>query len=649
MTQTIFERYTTQAYQDFLNRLEAVESKLVSARIDFDPTLTFTQMDNAVLSEQARHAWCLCRIISLLRTIIKGPSHALENKSFFPKMLFYRRLEEALPELEECFKLLKQLGTREIDNRDTFLLGVLVWELLQSLNPLICRESKELWDNLHRRSLYWQSGFTTMPRQLHSKLRTYFHARTDAHKIDLLQEIRTCVFHDYLRTDVTPEMIRNALNTLQFNANAELQHTVSTPISMNLNNDILTAEHKKRLDTLDFLHAQLESYDNPISANLLAQHLNSAMFNILDCFDSPVSEPNTYSYLTPADKLKFIFDAIVFRTNDAVSSEVALVASGVFQALAPKWLTTTASTYLVSASPGTTYIRTKFPNYQPIDLNPYLYDSVTDPGTKKKLYQQNARSMIADLKQRLDKTLVYQQSLKTLVGNVRACQAAKILYVHQILSLIALLATRVEHIVQYQDCSESVSQFEIAYRNYFGDTALDARSQLIISQIGRLIPLSDSEINRNSVLAGDLRCVNQQIMDLQGQNELLNVTQKFSELLAATQRYETQYHEEQARFTFPEPNATWRKNFPYYTMLAFLLGAISLVISIGILIGNPYLTLLVLPVLVNYTVPVCVLAGSVGSTVLLKSGIDLIRYGFFYSSPESQIASSTSSVASFSL
>ena len=227
MTQTIFERYTTRGYQDFLSRLEALESKLVSARIDFDPALTFTQMDNALLSEQAKYAWCICRIINLLRFIIKGPSYALENKSFFPQMLFYRRLDDALPELEECFKILKHLGTREIDNRDAFLLGVLFWELLQTLNPSICRESNELWDNLYHRSFHWQNGFTTMPRQLHSKLRAYFHRKTDADKIGLLQEIRTCVFHNYLHTDVTPETIRNALNTLQFKANAQLQHTHS--------------------------------------------------------------------------------------------------------------------------------------------------------------------------------------------------------------------------------------------------------------------------------------------------------------------------------------------------------------------------------------------------------------------------------------
>ena len=107
------------------------------------------------------------------------------------------------------------MGSADIDHTDNFLLGVLVWELLQALNPLSCSGTQALWENLYHRSEQWQNGFTRMPRELHSKLRSYFHFQVDTQKITLLERISAFKFYAYLQTEVTPETIQNALNTLR--------------------------------------------------------------------------------------------------------------------------------------------------------------------------------------------------------------------------------------------------------------------------------------------------------------------------------------------------------------------------------------------------------------------------------------------------
>ncbi|MCX7119793.1 MAG: hypothetical protein NTZ86_08040, partial [Legionellales bacterium] len=629
MRHIVFEHYQAQSYQDFLKRLAVIESTLITARINFDPGIQFSQIECAQLTLRSKHAWCIYRIVTLLRSIVKGPAQEVQrHKTLFPQMLFYNRFNEALPELDACFKLLKQMGSADIDHTDNFLLGVLVWELLQALNPLSCSGMQVLWENLYHRSAQWQNGFTRMPKELHSKLRSYFHFQVDTQKILLLERISAFKFYAYLQTEVTPETIQNALNTLL----CEMQRFHASNLSqvaLNVVTGNIEIEHKKRVDILKFLQRQLVPFEEPISASLLEQHLNGSMIPILDCFDSPVCHPNSFSHLKPADKLKFIFDAIVFRPTDYVPSELGMLAAEVAKQWAPSWLTAVTTHYIVPASLGARFVHTKLSDHQFSEFNSNLYDSFNVAAPKKRQYQEDAGRLIAQLLLRLETELVIKRGLTVLVGNISTYHLSKTRLSQQMLNLIAVLNTRVEQIVQYRDCSQSLQQFEQLYRDYFGQDTLENKCQQLHDQIEAITVLVPPELDQVSGLAKDLDLVHQQLDVLKAQNNIMSLARQFSELLAATQRFESQYQTEQAQFVFPTPSPTWRGKFPYVSLLALLLAVMGLAVSIGIMTGNPCFAFLVLPCLIECTVPICVLASGLGATVLLRSAMNLSRYQFF--------------------
>ncbi|MBP6919278.1 MAG: hypothetical protein KBB94_10235 [Legionellaceae bacterium] len=629
MRYIVFEHYQAQAYQDFLKRLAVIESTLITARIDFDPGLQFSQIEQAQLPLRSRQAWCLYRIVTLLRAIVKGPVQETQrHKTLFPQILFYSRFNEALPELDACFKLLKQMGSVDLDHADSFLLGVLVWELLQALNPLSCSGTQTLWENLYHRSAQWQSAFTLMPKDLHSKLRSYFHLQVDTEKIILLERIRAFKFYAYLQTEVTPETIHNALNTLR----CEIQRFYASnhaPVALNVVTGNMEIEHKKRVDILKFLQDQLVPIEEPISASLLEQHLNGSMIPILDCFDSPVCHPNPFSYLKPADKLKFIFDAIVFRPSDSVQSELGMLTVEVAKQWAPSWLAAATTHYLAPTSLGASYVHTKLSNHQFSDFNSNLYDSFTIAAPKKTQYQEDAGRLIGNLLLRLEAELVVKKNLTVLAGKISAYHLSKTCLSQQILDLIVVLNTRLEQIVQYHDCSHTLQQFEQMYRDHFGQDTLEIKCQQLHDQIEAITPLVPPELEPGSGLAKELDKVHRQLDELKAQNKIISLGRQFSELVVATQRFESQYQNEQAQFVFPNPNPTWRGKFPYVSLVALLLAAMGLAVAIGIMTGNPCFTFLVLPCLIDYTVPICVFAVSLGATVFLKSATNLSRYQFF--------------------
>ena len=645
MRHIVFEHYQAQSYQDFLKRLAVIESTLITARIDFDPGMQFSQIECAHLTLRSKHAWCLYRIVTLLRSIVKGPAQEVQrHKTLFPQMLFYNCFNEALPELDACFKLLKQMGSADIDHTDNFLLGVLVWELLQALNPLSCSGTQALWENLYHRSEQWQNGFTRMPRELHSKLRSYFHFQVDTQKIILLERISAFKFYAYLQTEVTPETIQNALNTLRCETQRFHASNLSQ-VALNVVTGSMEIEHKKRVDILNFLQEQLVPFEEPISASLLEQHLNGSMIPILDCFDSPVRHPNPFFYLKPADKLKFIFDAIVFRPSDAVQSELGMLTVEVAKQWAPNWLAAATTHYLAPTSLGARYVHTKLSNHQFSDFNSNIYDSFTVAAPKKTQYQADAGGLIANLLLRLEAELVVKKNLTVLAGKIAAYDLSKIRLSQQILDLIAVLNTRLEQIVQYHDCSHSLLQFEQMYRDYFGQDTLEIKCQQLHDQIEALTPLVPPDLEPASALAKALNKVHSQLEVLKAQNKIISLGRQFSELVVAIQRFESQYQNEQAQFVFPNPDPTWRRKFPYVSLLALLLAAMGLAVAVGIMTGNPCFTFLVLPCLIDYTLPICVFAASLGATVFLTSAMNLSRYQFFgktFVSQEGQSGAHTS-------
>ena len=482
----VFERYQVHAYQDFLKRLDVISARLIAARIDFDPGLTLAQIDRQALSSRAKYAWCLHRSLYLLRAIINGPPEsALQQPTFFSQTVFYNRLDAALSDLDTCFKLFVEMSTEDIDHAQSFLLRVLVWELLQVLNPASCKQAQEISENLYHRSVHCKMGFNTLPPILHSKIRHFFHAQIDTQKIVLLEQIRVFNFHTFLQNDVTPEMIRNALTALQADA-VRFHQANHLPLILQLDVITMQADHKKRVDILTFLQEQLVPDESPISAALLGQHLNAVLFNVLDCFDSPVLEPNHYSYMKPADKFKFIFDAIVFRPDDKVKSVLSVVSTELFYALAPERLAKTTNRLLTPISPGEAYLRTKGYPHPFTDLNSYLYDSLSETRGKKRQYQTDARSLIAQLLLRLESELRVKQDVIALARKITDYQINKTQLSQQILDLIGILTTRIQQISQYNDPSDALRQFEEMKRAYFGEDSLEMRCQQLHTQLEAL-------------------------------------------------------------------------------------------------------------------------------------------------------------------
>lgn len=629
MRHIVFEQYQAQAYQDFLNRLDTIAAKLIAARIDFDPALPLLQIESRILSARSKHAWSLYRIVSLLRSIIKGsPQEPLRQQTFFSQALFYNRLNDSLPELDACFKLLGQMSVTAIDHAESFLLRVLVWELLQALNPLSCKEAQELSENLYHRSAHCQYSFINIPKELHSKIRHYFYSQSDAQKIILLEQVRMFKFHNFLQNDVTPDIIRNALHTLHQGA-VRFHQSNHLPLVLNLDITNMESEHKKRVDLLKFLQAQVEFYENPMSSILLERHLDASLFNILDCFDSPVLEPNLRAYMKPADKLKFIFDAIVFRPTDFVQPEWGILTVEASKRFAPTWLATVTTNYFTPASPGAVYVRTKLPNYQFVDLNSNFYDSISDGGFKKRQYQSDTRTLIANLLLRLESELLIKQNLAVFTVKIANYQIAKARLSQQILDLIGILNERVEQIVQYNDSSESLRQFEAMQQAYFGEDTLELRCQQLHDQLEAMTPLILPDLDNSSLLGKDLAKAHAQLQAFQAHDTVMSLAGQFSELLAVTQRIESEYQQEQSQFVFPRGRLHWGRQFPYVSILAFLLGAMGMAVAIGIATGSPYFAYLVVPGLIDYTMPICLLAIAVGTGVLLKSGLNLSRYQFF--------------------
>lgn len=628
MFSIIFERYHIQNYDYFLRKLDNIEAKLIAVNISFDPAISFEQINTNLHSEKVKYAWSIHRIIKVFRTIIKGVDSVQAQKSLFPRLSFHRRFHAALPELNECIGLLKSMSTTTDCDDDIFVASVLLWEFLRVLNPLTNHQSQELWDSLYHHSKSWHDALTLMPRQLYSKLRGYFNRSQTEQQIILLGKIQNCSLYELLQTDVTPNAVSHTLEGVE-NTLTQRQNDVKLSLRTDLEQHV--TDYEARKNVLQDLKTKLAE-TVPDTAEFLTNYLNNITISILACFDSPVLGSG-HGYLRPSDKLKFIFDAIVFSETTPLSSELGLLVWDVMSAV-PLFSQVTHA--LNTDSPGAIYVKSKLPNYISIEYNDTLYRTFTSGKAKKEQYRTDATKLIEDLTQRFALEVDIKKTFKLMQGRITSYQNERTALLQQILDVTRLLKRAVDDIVLYNDPSTSIQQFEIMFQRYFVPVSLEHKLNAITAQLTAItcITVDSEKLNHDSDLAKDLITLNQFIENLHRDNILNTVAQKFTESLGSVRSLEIKFKQEQNRCAFPEITVGLRKQFPYFSLLMLIIGAMGLALSLSILLGYPSFAMLILPILLNYTVPICVTVAALSAGLVVKASLDILRYRFFI--PHSQ-------------
>lgn len=630
---------TITQYQDFLHQLDRIELKLTDERINFDPGSSFSEIERSNYTATIKSAWCLHRLIVLLRNVVKQPpgkTHAL-----FPFTSFSLRLYQALPQLSACMKLLIQMQAEVIREPQGFIIAVLFWEILQSLNPSVCPENRALWETLYHGSAAWKESFTRLPRQLYSRLRIYFHTQDNEQKLSIFEKIRELHFHAALQIDMTPDTLCNMLERLKGNLSAQI---LNWPIQYESDLNEITQRCEDRIRTLKYLRKKLESHLT-VDAKDLESYLSHLLFNILDCFDSPIKNPNTYSYLRPSDKLKFIFDGIVqIATEEANTSrenyfsDLKNMALDLGSAFLPQKVTD----YIMN-SPGEIYLRTKWPEYQPIELNHTLYHSLHFASSRKEHYRKDGKIVIDNMIDCIRKESVLKQKWMITQNSITDYLMQRTQFIQQLCILHEIMIKRFEQIDRFNDSSEFITQYEETYRSYFGRSSIEEKCRQLNALKLTISPLDTNDLLEGSILDRDIKKLNQVIVKLH-EEDFLSLANQFQTLLETTQRFEGNYQDEQARFAFPQTNTHIRVRFPYLSLLGLLFSIMGMTLSIGLLIGSHYFTFLMLPIVINYTIPICALAIGLCATMMVKASLDLLRYRFFTASLTTQNDSPTNSL-----
>lgn len=618
----VSEHVHVNTYADFLRRLDTIEQSLCSEDGNFDPVWSLARVESDTVSVHARQTWYMYQIVSVLKTIIKGP--VVGRATLFPTLSFYTRLQTELPKLDMYFKKMNRIGANPVLNDDDFFHGVLLWELLQALNPQSCPQAGVLWEALYHRSPAWKLGFTSVPPNLHAQLRAYFYTKSADAKIIVLNKLRGLGFHAYLQAEITPASTLDAFQSLERNLRSNLHYNV-----LHFSIENIEEDYQKRLRIFTFLQTQLAS-TMVIDAATLERALRTDVADITDYFDSSIESSNSqFFYLKPADKLKFLFDAIVFQpTESFASSEIGMFAYSLGRAILPSVVTNYIVNYMTT-SPGKSYIQKFKPNYQPIEFNPYIYNDIATQESKKNFYREDGKKLLNHLTERLEQEISMKRQMAALHAQIEAYQHERSKLLEEILDVMDVLHQRIDCIVQYKYCPNTVSQFDEVYRRKFGTTTLETKAQLLHDHLVAIPILAQSNIKQNSPLDIIRQRLNDRITVLNEEASIVDVTRHFKELVDTTKHYESKFQQDQAHFSFPATNRVWQKKFPYLSLLTLILASVGLAVSIGILFGNPYFTFLVLPALLKYTVPICAVTATFGASLIAKSGLDLLRYRFF--------------------
>ncbi|MDP3706201.1 MAG: hypothetical protein Q8R24_09905 [Legionellaceae bacterium] len=70
------------------------------------------------------------------------------------------------------------------------------------------------------------------------------------------------------------------------------------------------------------------------------------------------------------------------------------------------------------------------------------------------------------------------------------------------------------------------------------------------------------------------------------------------------------------------------KIIPWLSLVAFVIGAVAAIIAVGVLVGNPYFALLVVPAMASVSAPLCIAGATVGSA-LVAGAAGAMGYRFF--------------------
>ena len=283
----------------------------------------------------------------------------------------------------------------------------------------------------------------------------------------------------------------------------------------------------------------------------------------------------------------------------------------------------------LKSSPGKRYIQTRHPSYEPIEWSEEFYENIDSAGTKKKYYQADAGSLLTETIQNLEQELALKKELLDLVTRIEAYQSQRAAFARLLLELIELLQLRTTNIVGYRYNEVAVQQFTQRYQQYFAVDTIEARETTLNEALTAIAPVMRTDLIEESPLAKTLLHINMHVQQLKQQGSVQNMAHHILELVNVIEHHEARLQHEQIRIALPVNGIGLQQRFSYKSLFLLILAALGSAIAFGIVIGSPYFTFLIVPVLAKYTVMICTVAMMTGSAVALKASADLFRYRLF--------------------
>lgn len=621
-----------QLTSGFLNHLAVIEEKILASvkemAIDVDLFSEFGDINNESVRPDIKIIWCLHRMTTLFKEIKKGA--VTSRNIWFIRAGFYARLHHSIPELEDCLILLNtfEFGQPESITEDNrFILGALFLEIIHTLNDA---EGKELWENLCHGSGIWRQAMNVVPSYLYSSLLSYYRRQDVTKQATLLQSVKSLKLHAYITSlSSLPVTTRTSLNTIK----ELIQLIPNESSSTNVSN---TPDVEQRLKILLCLKGHLVSPNHSISAAWLSKLLLEFPWDqVNNAFDSCISQPNTYSYLKPEDKLRHVFDAIVLDPEEKPQSELwslMLDIGTAISPIAPK-----------DISPGKAFIQDHKSDgeYYPNDLNENLYNNLTGSLAKKTQYVRDAQILVNEMIERLTEEKKCMTLISQLEAGITTYQALKRPLLLRITDVSGLLDQQLTHLETYAFSESAVKQFRHFTPVFHEAERLLCLKQHRLALHELLMPLRNIELPKNSFLYQKIVKIEQDLEKISSEGVVLeDLNVQFALAIDCVTQYEKMYKEAQAQFLLPH-FCSKPSRLPYLSILALFMASLTVAISVGVLTGNPNFSFFVWPVLAKYMTPLCIALAGAGTLVAMKSLVDLSQYSFFAAQIPSDHAAST--------
>ncbi|PJD91513.1 MAG: hypothetical protein CK424_06815 [Legionella sp.] len=611
---------------NFLTHLESIESKLLSLvtqmRIDINLFSEFSDITSESSLPDAKILWCLHRIVTLFKQIKKGP--LASRNIWLTQAGFYARLDDSIPELEECVLLLNTFGFNQPDfflDDNRFLLGAVFLEILHTLNPKFLSDAQDFWETLSHASPMWRQTMERTPSYLYTNLLGYCRSQ-EAEKQMLLREcLGTLKLNFYIESlSSIPDMTRKSI--------AELQALITESLVMipMPNTPVLNSEHvEQRLKIMTCLKGYMVSEQSSISTTLLSRILHEYPWDhVFGSFHSAISEPNTYAYLKPEDKLRHVFDAIVFVPQRSSTSGLWSIVQDAMSPISPR--------VAAERSPGEAFIQAEQPEYEPIDLNEDLYDSFTTDTAKKAQYMCDGNVLLGEMIQRLEREKECITRIQYIETQIMTYQASKERLMRDIMSTTERLTQRLTHLEAYVYNEEAIKQFRSHPALSFDLFELNQQQCAIESSCEALLPFC-SQLSDQDLLYDRIFVIEQNVHQVVKQGKVLeDLKTHINDSSLYLMQYEKKYLEAQTQFLLPSFRGK-SLSLPYLSILALLMASMTIALSVSVLIGSPCLSFLVWPAIAKFIMPVYAALIGVGTFVAIKSIVDLKRYAFFSLQP----------------